>query len=143
MLLIYELEKKPEGASARASFIETLERRSKSGDLISDIVFSKRKVSTYYYFEKMFILYYLETSLPSFFYVGWVLFAFFWLMGFSWLWLVLPFLLGLSGFFYSRPWFEIAFKLAMRKAKVKGRRVSSDYFLVETNFKGVGGIGSD
>lgn len=133
MIITFKLKREGE-ACASLLFVENLQARV-TGGLIEGIVFSKRELTVILEKERVLCAYMVDTSLPPVYLAGWLLFAFFLFMGFSWVWWIVPAVFGCTGLFYWRVWFEFMLRLSFRKAKVTGAILSAEEFIREVHFE--------
>lgn len=119
MILAIKLKLGSEDKEVKAWLPELRSKLEDQNALILNLIFSQKQLSTYFLKESVVLLYNLEPSFPPFYVLGWLLMAFFILLGFPWWALLLPALLGFSGLFQSKEYFKLMFLLAARKKGLK------------------------
>lgn len=134
MILVYELVRDGE-AWGVLSFVEGLQAKVREVGIVTNVVFSKRRLKVFLEKDRVFLVYWLVPSLPPVYLAGWLLALFFVFLGWSWWVWIWPALFGLTGVFYSKPWFNLLFKVSLHKAGVVGRAVGLSYFVGEVVFK--------
>lgn len=125
MILTYSVKKDEAGVQFAYNRLASVE----SGGVLAGLSFARRELRVYAFPSEIILLYDLEASFPPFYLAGLLLAGFFMFMGFSfWLWFI-PLLFGCSGFFYSKPYNDLMFKLSLFKNKVTGGKISYQAFI--------------